>query len=235
MLFDVYGTVCDWHAPLTRALAEEFEQLDASELARTWRNGYARATSERGLTEAPWEPLVAITRSELRVTLASVGIEAPEPTLDRLNLAWRGLDPWPDTVAGLHALRGIAPIAPCSNGNFEDMAALAAYAGLPWTKLAGSEASGFYKPHRETYLASAAILGAEPGSALMVACHQGDLAQAQRHGLLTAFVVRPNEFGGPNNGEETEVTGDWDFVATDFLDLATKIGNHVTHGSEGQS
>ena len=42
-MFDVYGTVCDWHTTLCReaaALAEEHgATIDASQFARDWRNG----------------------------------------------------------------------------------------------------------------------------------------------------------------------------------------------------
>ncbi|GIT39946.1 MAG: hypothetical protein Ct9H300mP8_11420 [Gammaproteobacteria bacterium] len=57
----------------------------------------------------------------------------------------------------------------------------------------------------------------------MVAAHQKDLVQARSQGLLTPFIKRPDELGGRGMGEEREVTGDWDFVVSSFLELAELI------------
>jgi 2-haloacid dehalogenase len=225
-LFDVYGTVCDWFTPMRNALALHIgvgHPTDADELARRWRNGYARGTSMRVRDDLDYIPLTDITRDALASLLAEHEVPTTAPELDALNGVWRRLPPWPDVTEGLAALKSIAPIAPCSNGHFSDMEALARFGGLPWTLLAGSEVSGQYKPHADTYLKSAYKLGADPGNCLMVACHQGDLKSAQSHGLQTAFVTRPTEFGGEGLGEEREVTGDWDWVASDFVDLARQI------------
>ena len=79
-------------------------------------------------------------------------------------------------------------IAPCSNGHIAQSVNLARHAGLPWDAILGAEIARAYKPQPEVYLASVAALGIEPGEAMMVAAHNGDLAAAA--GLRAAHRVR---------------------------------------------
>ena len=224
-LFDVYGTVCDWFTPMRDVLAEftESDKLDFDQLARDWRNGYGRATWMRVKHDLPFIPLAVITHQVLKELLADRNIPATDAELTELNGVWHRLPAWPDVAEGLALLKQIGPIAPCSNGNFVDMEALSAFAGLDWTTLAGSEVSRQYKPSPATYLLSAEKVGVAPADAMMVASHQADLKAAQAQGLQTAFVVRPDEFGGSGQGEELKVTGDWTVVASSFVDLASQL------------
>ncbi len=58
---------------------------------------------------------------------------------------------------------------------------------------------------------------------MMVAAHNSDLEAAQKFGLKTAFVPRPTEYG-PLQKYDFGPTGNWDYVVTDFNDLADKLG-----------
>jgi len=80
-----------------------------------------------------------------------------------------------------------------------------------------------YKPQREAYIGTAEYLGLEPSELMLVAAHNGDLEAAQSFGLRTAFVPRPTEHG-PGQTTDLAPTGNWDVVATDFVDLAMKMG-----------
>jgi len=57
---------------------------------------------------------------------------------------------------------------------------------------------------------------------MMVAAHPNDLRAAQNLGLRTAFVPRPREHGDRNPDATTDA--DFDVIATDFIDLAAKLG-----------
>ena len=227
-LFDVFGTVCDWCGPMAdeiAALGRQYdEKLDAFQFARDWRNEYAMQTSRRGIESLPWVPLTDLTRNALEELLKDrfrCTVEAAD--VDRVNSVWRRLRPWPDTVRGLKTIQTLAPIGTCSNGNFEDMETLSFHLGINWNAILGAETSGFYKPHPETYLQSVQGLGIKPEECLMTASHQADLSRAKAQGLMTAFVQRPDEFGGRGMGEELEVVDDWTYVANDFFDLASQI------------
>ena len=65
--------------------------------------------------------------------------------------------------------------------------------------------------------------GSERLQVMMVAAHNGDLKAAQKHGLKTAFVARPTEYG-PLQKRDFEANGDWDIVATDFGGIAERMG-----------
>jgi 2-haloacid dehalogenase len=79
-----------------------------------------------------------------------------------------------------------------------------------------------YKPDSETYLGAAEMLGCKPQEVMMVAAHPNDLRAAQKLGLRTAFVPRPREHGDRNPDATTDT--DFDVIATDFIDLADKLG-----------
>jgi len=237
--FDTYGTVCDFYQPFRRT----FDRLarakgvacDAGLLGIEWRNAYVRATFLDALSGAAFRPLKAIQRENLAALLAArfpAPVSAEE--LDDLTAVWNQLDAWPDSVPGLTALKELAVIAPLSNGNFDDMVHLARHASLPWDIIVGSSVARAYKPHPTIYLESAAALCLPPEHVCMVAAHQVDLQFAAGHGMQTAFVTRPEEFGGaikpkdPQPGvdylsaAEVFPEGEWTFMARDFLDLAAQ-------------
>ncbi len=58
---------------------------------------------------------------------------------------------------------------------------------------------------------------------MLVAAHPGDLRAARDAGLMTAYVTRPLEYG-PNQRPHRFDEGEFDFTATDFLDLADQLG-----------
>jgi 2-haloacid dehalogenase len=152
------------------------------------------------------------------------GIKAlAEKDIDYLNRAWHRLDPWPDSVPGLTRLKTKYVLTPLSNGNVALMVNMAKRAGLPWDAILGAEPAQHYKPHPEAYLRTAGFLGIRPDELMLVAAHNGDLKAARGCGLKTAFVPRPAEHG-PGQTKDLKPEADWDVVASDFVDLAKKMG-----------
>jgi 2-haloacid dehalogenase len=131
--------------------------------------------------------------------------------------------PWPDTVAGLYRLKARYPISTLSNGNLSLLVDMARHAGLPWDAVLSAELFGHYKPDPEVYLGAARLLGLPPSALLMVAAHPSDLRAAAACGLRTAYVTRPLE-RGPGVPLPPWRPGDFDLVATDFIDLARQLG-----------
>ena len=154
--------------------------------------------------------------------LAELQLDLKPARRDELTLAWHRLDPWPDTVPGLTRLRERVVIAPCSNGHIAQSVNLARHAGLPWDAILGAEIARAYKPDPRVYLASVAALGLEPGEAMMVAAHTGDLAAAAACGLRTAFVARPREHG-PGQTTDLHADGEVDVEARDLEALAVLL------------
>src|SRR5260370_39989186 len=95
--------------------------------------------------------------------------------------------------------------------------------GVPFRPLLPAELFRHYKPDPEVYLGAASALGLEASQVMMVAAHNGDLRAAQAAGLRAAFVERPLE-KGPGGGADRLPDAAADVQATDFLDLAAKLG-----------
>jgi 2-haloacid dehalogenase len=167
--------------------------------------------------------LDVLHREALDDVLAELGLELGEAERDALTLAWHRLEPWPDTVAGLSRLKRIFIVAPCSNGHIAQSVNLARHAGLPWDAILGAEIARAYKPDPRVYLGSVAALGLEPGAAMMVAAHNGDLDAAAQCGLRTAFVARPREHG-PGQRSDLHAGAGVDVEAASFVELADALG-----------
>jgi 2-haloacid dehalogenase len=58
---------------------------------------------------------------------------------------------------------------------------------------------------------------------MLVAAHNGDLKAAQKCGLSTGFVIRPNEHG-PNQKIDLKPDGEWNAVGDSMIELAKKLG-----------
>jgi 2-haloacid dehalogenase len=139
--------------------------------------------------------------------------------LDELNRAWHFLPPWPDSVAGITALKPNYIVGPLSNGNTSLLLDMAKAGGLPWDLILGADVSRAYKPAREAYLRPAAMLGLEPGEIMLAAAHESDLAAARTAGLATAFISRPLERGPGITGAGV-AAGSWDRSASSITELA---------------
>ena len=156
--------------------------------------------------------------------LAEFGIEGlSEEEIDHFNRTWHRLDAWPDSASGLSRLRTRFVIATLSNGNVALLTNMAKHAGLPWDCILSAELFKHYKPDPEVYLGAADMLGLKPEEVMMVAAHKGDLKAARALGLKTGFVPRPME-RGPGADIDTSSEPWIDVTASDFEDLATKLG-----------
>jgi 2-haloacid dehalogenase len=228
LTFDVFGTVVDWRNSIIRegeALGRaKGLTLDWARFADAWRGLYQPNLSRVRNGELPWTKLDDLHRMSLDRLLADFGIAGlTETEIDHFNRAWHRLDPWPDAVPGLTRLRRRFILATCSNGNVALMVNMARRAGLPWDAILGAEPARHYKPQPEAYLITADMLGLRPDQCMMVAAHNGDLAAAAGCGLRTAFVPRPAEHG-PGQATDVAPKREWDVIATNFVDLATKLG-----------
>jgi 2-haloacid dehalogenase len=143
--------------------------------------------------------------------------------VDHLNRAWHRLDPWQDSVGGLTRLKERFLITTLSNGNVSLLTNMAKRAGLPWDCVISAELFHHYKPDVEAYRGCADLLDVRPEQLMLVAAHPGDLRAARAAGLMTAYVARPREYGPEQRPHRME-DGEFDFTATDFLDLAEQLG-----------
>jgi len=228
LLFDVFGTVVDWRGSIARETkafaAERGLELDAAAFADAWRAGYRPAMDRVRSGALPWMNIDRLHRLILEEILARFGVAGlSEADMDHLNRVWHRLRPWPDSVSGLKRLKQKFIITTLSNGNMSLLTEMAKHGGLPWDCILSAELFHHYKPDPETYLGGAALLGAKPEEAMMVAAHEDDLAAARAVGLRTAFVRRPKEFGR-RSGYDLPRDRSFDYVAEDFVHLASQLG-----------
>jgi 2-haloacid dehalogenase len=228
LVFDVFGTVVDWRTSIIADLeafgAERGIKGDWTRLADEWRAGYHPAMDRVRKGALPWTKLDDLHRMTLDRLLSELGISGlTEGDKDHVNRVWHRLQPWPDARAGLERLRRKYLIGTLSNGNVSLLASMAKNVGLPWDVILSGELVHHFKPDDEVYRLALETLGPEPGSVMLVAAHNGDLLAAAKNGLATGFVARPTEYG-PRQSKDFKAEHDFDVVARDFEDLATKLG-----------
>jgi 2-haloacid dehalogenase len=231
LIFDVFGTVVDWRGGVIRegaALAARTPaaaSVDWPAFADAWRGRYLPSMNRVRTGELPWTNLDQLHRASLDELLTEVGADAVGED-DRAHLvgAWHRLDPWPDSVPGLTRLKARYTIAPLSNGHVALLVNMAKRAGLPWDLVLSAELVHAYKPDAATYLSAPDLLGLAPGEVMMVAAHLDDLAAAGSHGLRTAYVRRPLEWGPGHTAPEPRPGDELDHVVDSLTELAERLG-----------
>jgi 2-haloacid dehalogenase len=228
IVFDTFGSVVDWRSSLISDLTAFGQQrgvtADWTALVDAWRAAYHPSMDRVRKGMQPWTTLDQLHRASLDKLVADFEIKGlSEQDLVHMNLGWHRLNGWPDSVPGLTRLKKQFVIGPLSNGNVSLLTYMAKHAGLPWDMVFGSDLWGHFKPDPETYLGVAKMMDLAPDQVMMAAAHNGDLANARKCGLMTAFWPRPTEYG-PHQKRDYSAEQDWDIVAKDIEDLATQLG-----------
>jgi 2-haloacid dehalogenase len=228
LVFDVFGTVVDWHGSVAREVRGLAKakglRVNAVKFAKAWRAGYRPAMDRVRRGEAPFEKIDVIHRAILEDVLRQFKVTALQEEEKRsLNLVWHRLKPWPDSPRGLKRLKSKFIIATLSNGNTGLLVNMAKHGGLPWDCIFSSDTFNHFKPDPEMYLGAADRLDLRPEQVMMVAAHKHDLRAAATHGLKTAFIKRPHEYGR-NNNPDLASEAEFTINAESFLDLADQLG-----------
>lgn len=196
LVFDIFGTVVDWHGSIVREMAARWPQVDGDAFARAWRAGYQPAMERVRNGSRPWTVLDTLHREVLDEILPRFGLgHLDEAERAHLNRVWHRLDAWPDSVAGLQRLRQRYVVGSLSNGNIGLLTRMAKHAGLPWDCVLSAEVFRAYKPLPAAYLGVARVFDVAPAAVLLAAAHHDDLAAARACGLRTAYIERPFECG----------------------------------------
>ena len=229
LTFDTFGTVVDWRTSINRdfrafAKRRKLQGIDWDALVDDWKTAYRPGMDAVNSGRQPWTTVDVIYRRKLDELLPKYGLAGlGEADRDYLNKVWHRLKPWPDSVAGLRRLKKKYVIAPLSNGDVACLTNMAKFGGLPWDLILCAEIFQRYKPDPAVYLGAIRLLGLKPGEVMMVAAHNYDLQNARSHGMRTGFVLRPTEYG-PAQAKDLKAESDWDVIAKDFGQLATKLG-----------
>jgi 2-haloacid dehalogenase len=229
VLFDVFGTVVDWRTGIAAAVGSFARghglDLDPGPFADSWRGQYQPSMRRVRSGERPFVTLDVLHRENLDDALRERGLDpgAFDPAeLDGLARAWHFLPPWPDSVAGITAMKRGYIVGPMSNGNTSLLLDMAKSAGLPWDLILGSDVTQAYKPDPDAYLRPPALLGLRPGQVMLAAAHESDLAAAAAAGLATAYIERPLE-QGPDPARDVSATGHWDLTGKSVTEIADQL------------
>ena len=232
LTFDVFGTVVDWrssvieelvlrahrkrNADLPSDIRERLNGLseqDWGRFAAEWRSSYLHFTQSFASGQREWKSVDDHHRDSLVVLLDSWGLSDlySDAEIDSLSLVWHRLQPWPDTVDGLDALRssGKLVLASLSNANTQLVEDLDEFSSLGFDRLFCAETFHAYKPHPSTYLGAVRAMGLQPEQVAMVATHMSDLKAARELGLRTIYVERPREEAWDKNGDEYQGARRW--------------------------
>ncbi len=228
IVFDTFGSVVDWRGSLVAEMTELGKKRnvagDWAGVADAWREGYHHMLDEVVAGRRGWAKLDLLHRELLDEALRAKGITGfSEADLQYINLGWHRLKAWPDAVPGLTRLKSKYIVGSLSNGNMSLLVNMAKAANLPWDVVFGSDIFERFKPHPETYLGTARLLDLEPGQVMLASAHNGDLANARKNGLMTGFFLRPTEYG-PDQKIDLTAEQEWDVIANDIEDMATKLG-----------
>jgi 2-haloacid dehalogenase len=228
LVFDTFGTVVDWRGSIIAEGESVWRargvDVDWPKFADAWRAGYGPAMNRVRTGELPWTKLDDLHRMRLDELLVEFGVSGlSEADKDELNRIWHRLRPWPDAVAGLTRLKSRYIISPMSNGNLALLTNMAKFGGIPWDCILASDICRHYKPDPETYLMAVEMLGLQRHEVMMTAAHANDLLSAQKLGLRTGYVYRPDERGPERTVERADFSL-FDVAADDYAGLASAMG-----------
>lgn len=228
LAFDVFGTLVDWRTSIAREAAAVFaragrDDIDPAGFADAWRGLYQPAMEQVRSGKRPFTRLDVLNRETLDTLLARHDLVLDEAAAADFAYAWRRLDPWPDTVAGLARLRARYPLVTLSNGNIALTMEIARRSFMVFDAILGAEAVQAFKPMPEAYLRTADLLGIAPGELCLVAAHHSDLSAARACGLQCAYIDRPMEYGGAV-APDAHMVQDWEWSAGSLVALAEAMG-----------
>ncbi len=220
-MFDLYGTVVDMQAGLTRALTPYLKAKgwagEPSRLVTWWRRAHFENSMIDALLERAHSPYREIGRISLSYTLERAGVPHSQEEVRRLVAEIERLQPFPDVVEALTRLKKKYRLVILSNGDPDMLEAAKPHLGIAFDHVISVAEAGRFKPHAAAYRKAAEIVAARPEEILFVANHAFDCVGAKASGMRAAFVDR-----------RKRPFGDWpyqpDFVVSDFKELAALVG-----------
>ena len=222
VLFDSYGTLVSWEG-VEVAVAEVFRRkgvaTDPADFNALWRSKQLVYILYNTLVDKGFEPFSFVTRRALHTAARFHDVELSKAEEDELIQAWHELDPYPDVIEGLQAIRALGyPImAPLSNGDSEmvrvGIVDRFAEMGFEFDTYLTADLWGKNKVHPDIYLKSVAKLGLDVDEVVFVCRGQFDIVGAKAAGLKVIWV---NRAGEPL--EDHGYVPDWE--VRDFFEVA---------------
>ncbi|MQG84842.1 MAG: haloacid dehalogenase type II [SAR202 cluster bacterium] len=229
IFFDVFGTVFDWHNSIYQETItftkENNLTFDEFKFTDNWRAGFRLLQSHVAKGERSYLSMDDIHMEVLNKLLEELKIQNIDKNkLIEFNQSWHRLIPWSDSLSGLKDLKENYIISALSNGNLSMLVKLSKNSNTPWDTILSTEFFGTYKPDPKVYLGAIEMLDVLPKESMMVASHAYDLDGANRAGMKTCYVHRPNEFGTGKSEDYGDLSR-FDIVVESFEDISKHLSN----------
>jgi 2-haloacid dehalogenase len=206
------------HNPrLDAYLKSKGADLKATELWERWRNRQRLQQYEDNQFCTGHFGYLDSSRRALIYTLRATKLPFEEADVRRIMEGWQELVPFPDAVTGLERLRKKYKLVALSNGENDYLANVVKGIRFDFDRLISVEDVGVFKPSPQVYRYAARVLKVEPCELMMVSAHSFDAIGARASGYRAAYV---NRYDLPYD----ESPYRFDIEASDFLDLADKVG-----------
>ena len=188
VVFDAYGTLYDIQS--VAAVTEETFPGYGEIVTQIWRIKQLEYTWLRSLMRR-YQDFSVITRDSLAYTLRVLGLAHDAAAFERIMDKYLHLDPYPDALAALTAMRD-RKLAILSNGSTAMLEALVRNSGLDRVLDAtiSVDSKKIFKPAPEAYSLIESVLGVPPAEVLFVSSNPWDACGAKAFGLNVAWIER---------------------------------------------
>jgi 2-haloacid dehalogenase len=188
VVFDAYGTLYDIQS--VAATTEEIFPGYGEIITQIWRVKQLEYSWLRSLMRR-YQDFSVITEESLAYTLRVLGLRGERGAFERIMDKYLHLDPYPDALATLAALRG-RKLAILSNGSTKMLDALVRNSGLDHVldSTISIDSQKIFKPAPEAYSLIEAVLGVPPAEVLFVSSNPWDACGAKAFGLNVAWIER---------------------------------------------
>ena len=188
VVFDAYGTLYDIQS--VASVTEEMFPGYGEIITQVWRIKQLEYTWLRSLMRR-YEDFSVITRESLAYTLRCLGLEHDSSAFEHIMEKYLHLDPYPDALAALAAMRD-RKLAILSNGSTDMLNALVKNSGLDRVLDAtiSIDAKKIFKPAPDAYILIEEVLGVAPAEVLFVSSNPWDACGAKAFGLNVTWIER---------------------------------------------
>lgn len=188
VVFDAYGTLYDVHSVI--AACNDAWPGHGEAVSRLWRAKQLEYTWLRSLMDR-YAPFEQVTAEALRYAVRALGLNLTEATHDRLMARYQHLDPYPEAIAALEALKGRTR-AIFSNGNPPFLEPLVRNSGLDrhLEAVLSTDTARIFKPSPRSYAVVTSALGLAREEILFVSANPFDVAGSKAYGFQVAWINR---------------------------------------------
>jgi 2-haloacid dehalogenase len=188
VVFDAYGTLYDIQsvASVTEEAFPDYGEI----ITQVWRIKQLEYTWLRSLMRR-YQDFSVVTEESLAYTLRVLGLAHDAAAFERIMDKYLHLDPYPDALATLTAMRD-RKLAILSNGSPAMLDALVRNSGFDRVLDAtiSVDSRKIFKPSPEAYSLIEAVLGVPPAQVLFVSSNPWDACGAKAFGVKVAWIER---------------------------------------------